>query len=25
VECVHLWSPPVHEHGDQRAVVVEPR
>jgi hypothetical protein len=25
VERVHLWSPPVHERGDQRGVVVEPR
>jgi hypothetical protein len=25
VERVHLWSPPVHEHGDQRGVVVELR
>jgi hypothetical protein len=25
VERVRLWSPPVHERGDQRDVVVEPR
>jgi hypothetical protein len=25
VERVHLWSPPVHERGDQRGVEVEPR
>jgi hypothetical protein len=25
VECVRLWSPPVHERGDQRGVVVEQR
>jgi hypothetical protein len=24
VEHVHLWSPPVHERGDQRGVEVEP-
>jgi hypothetical protein len=24
VECVCLWSPPVHERGDQRGVVAEP-
>jgi hypothetical protein len=24
VERVHLWSPPVHERGDQWGVVVEP-
>jgi hypothetical protein len=24
VECVCLWSPPVHERGDQQGVVVEP-
>jgi hypothetical protein len=25
VERVCLWSPPVHECGDQRGVIVEPR
>jgi hypothetical protein len=25
VERVRLWSPPVHERGDQRSVEVEPR
>jgi hypothetical protein len=25
VERVCLWSPPVHERGDQRGVVAEPR
>jgi hypothetical protein len=25
VERVRLWSPPIHERGDQRGVVVEPR
>jgi hypothetical protein len=25
VERVHLWSPPVHERGDQWVVEVEPR
>jgi hypothetical protein len=25
VEHVCLWSPPVHEHGEQRGVVVELR